>query len=445
MSPIAIPRSAVLVVAVAVVGSAFASEPGGQPKLNTSLVPRKSIRPEDRASVYLERTPEFVRWDGNTKINPSAAGFIYVVEQSDGARLLLTDLHECIRGWTSGGAVVPLSQAESTFSQQIQANPKNAFAFLMRGVARGESDQLDQAMADLDEALRLDPKYVPALLARGYLRQWRNQPGEALADLNKAIEIDSRIPYAFVERGILSYNMKQYDKALRDFQAAIDLGSRSAVIYVARGMIHLAKGDPKKAQVEFNQAVHLDPRHPDVYRGYAAMFLLRGNTKKALSILDQAIGLEPRSPDSHGNRAVLLLSIGMYDKALDDLNEVIRFAPNSARAHKERAWLLATCPDANVRNGEQAVTSATRACELTEWKEPPVLATLAAACSEAGDFPSALKWQQKAVDLLPDKAPERHEYSKLVDRYKAKKPYRQLSILEEMGVQIPRTTSKKGA
>ena len=179
---------------------------------------------------------------------------------------------------------------------------------------------------------------------------------------------------------------KEYDKALRDFQAAIDLGSSSAVIYIARGMIHLDKGDPKKAQVEFNQAVRLDPKHPDVYRGFASMFLMRGDTRKALAVLDQAVELDPQSPDSHGNRAVVLLSTGKYDKALDDLDEVIRFAPGSARAHRERAWLLATCPEAKIRNGEQAVVSATRACELTEWKEPHFLATLAAACSEAGDF-----------------------------------------------------------
>jgi len=392
----------------------------------------------------VQRTPEFALWDADKKISPSAAGYVYVVEQSAGSRLLLSDLNEGLRGWAFAGAVVRLTEAESFFSQQIRANPKSAFAFLMRGVARYESDDLDHAVADLDEALRLEPKYVPALIVRGYLWQWRNQLDQALADLDKAIEIDSRNPYAFVERGILFYNRKEYDKALRDLQAAIDLGSHSAVIYIARGMIHLDKRDPKKAQVEFNQAVQLDPKHPDVYRGYASMFLMRADTRKALAILNQAVELDPQSPESHGNRAVVLLSVGKYDKALDDLDEVIRFAPGSARAHNERAWLLATCPEAKIRNGELAVVSATRACELTEWKDPHFLATLAAACAEAGDFTAAVKWQQQAVDLLLDKNPEKHDYRRNLDRYKGKKPYRHLGILEEMGVQIPRPAAKKG-
>ena len=278
---------------------------------------------------------------------------------------------------------------------------------------------------------------------RGYLWQWRNRLDQAIADLDNAIEIDSRNSYAFVERGIFHYNTKEYDKALRDLQAAIDLGSRSAVIYIARGMIDLEKRDLKKAQAEFNQAIQLDPKHPDVYSGYATMFLTRGDTRKALAVLDQAVKLDPQSPDSHGNRAVVLLSVNKYDRALDDLNEVIRFAPASARGHKERAWLLATCPEAKIRNGEQAVVSAARACELTEWNDPHCVTTLAAACSEAGDFDGAVKWQQKAIDLLTDKNPDKPSFHRLLDRYKTRKPYRRLGLLEEMGIPIPVQTAKK--
>jgi tetratricopeptide (TPR) repeat protein len=441
-----IPTICLVVVAAAIAagGPGRGSELEGAPTLKTSLLPRKPTRPQDVASECVQRTPEFVLWDADKKITPSAAGYVYIVEQSGGGRLLLSDLNEGRRGWAFAGAVIPLNQAESFFSEQIRAHPKSAFALLMRGVARYENDDLDHALADLDQALRLEPKYAAALLVRGYLRQWRNQPEKARADLDQAIELDSRNPYAFVERGIFFYNRKEYDRALRDFQSATDLGSSAAVIYIARGMIHLERHDPKKAQVEFNQAFRLDPKHPDVYRGFASMFLLRGDKRRALAVLDRAVELDPQSPDSRGNRAVVLLSIGKYDKALDDLDDVIRFAPASARAHKERAWLLATCPEVKIRNGELAVVSATRACELTLWKEPRFLTTLAAACAEAGDFTGAVNWQQTAALLLADKDPDRAECRRLLDRYKGKKPYRHLGILEELGVQLPRPTAKKG-
>ena len=81
--------------------------------------------------------------------------------------------------------------------------------------------------------------------------------------------------------------------------------------------------------------------------------------------------------------------------------------------------------------------SAHKACELTGWNEPLSLAIMAAACSEAADFEGAVRWQQKAVGLLPDKSPEQREYRGLLERYKAKKPYHRLALLEEMGISLP--------
>ncbi len=67
-----------------------------------------------------------------------------------------------------------------------------------------------------------------------------------------------------------------------------------------------------------------------------------------------------------------------------------------------RAWIWATCPDSRYRDGKQAVESATRACELTGWKSPDELDTLAAAYAESGDFTAAAKWGQQAAEAYTD-------------------------------------------
>ncbi len=119
---------------------------------------------------------------------------------------------------------------------------------------------------------------------------------------------------------------------------------------------------------------------------------------------------------------------------MDDLDEIIQLAPNSPRALRERASILATCPEAKLRDGAQAVILATKACELTDWKEPHSLATLASAYSETADFDKAVNRQQQAINLLPTTSPERKEWGKALERYKSRKPNHRVGLLEEMGV-----------
>ena len=102
----------------------------------------------------------------------------------------------------------------------------------------------------------------------------------------------------------------------------------------------------------------------------------------------------------------------------------IRLDPKLAPAYVNRAWLWATCPDAKYRDGKRAVESATRACELSEWKFAVFIDALAAAYAEAGDFEAAVKWQTKANGLYAA-AGARAKGEERLKLYREKKPYRE--------------------
>jgi hypothetical protein len=125
-----------------------------------------------------------------------------------------------------------------------------------------------------------------------------------------------------------------------------------------------------------------------------------------------------------------------------DIETALRIAPNDLDSHLTRAWMLATCPDAKLRDGSKAVTSATRACELSQWKEARPLAALAAACAEVGDFQSAVRWQQKAIALASSQDSAKRYYQSCLERYRAGKPCHRLSPLEEMGIRRYHPASK---
>jgi tetratricopeptide (TPR) repeat protein len=193
--------------------------------------------------------------------------------------------------------------------------------------------------------------------------------------------------------------------------------------YVGRGMSSDEKGDHDSAINDFNEAIRLDPKLSDAFQGRGTAWEQKGDYDKAISDYNEAIRLDPKSARSYCGLGNVSATQGEYDKAVTNLNRAIQLDPKFADARNGRAWLAATCPDAKYRNGTQAVADAIKANELNGGHLPNDLDTLGAAYAEAGDFPNAVKWQEKAVELAP--AAKRSDYQARLELYRARQPYRE--------------------
>jgi tetratricopeptide (TPR) repeat protein len=145
---------------------------------------------------------------------------------------------------------------------------------------------------------------------------------------------------------------------------------------------------------------------------------------KAIAEYTESIRLDPDASGAYVARGISYADKGEFTKAIADYTEAIRLSPDDPDAYSNFAWMLATCRDDTIRDGTKAVELATRACELSKWKDGNDIENLAASYAECGQFEQAVNWQTKAIDAGVD-VDQIKDSLKRLELFKTGKPYRE--------------------
>lgn len=176
-------------------------------------------------------------------------------------------------------------------------------------------------------------------------------------------------------------------------------GHPSSSAYVARGRVYYANRETEKAIADFSEALRRSPKSAEAYylRGLASLRL--ANFDNALQDFTEVTKLQPTNADAFFGCATAWKRKGDDARAILDFAEASSLDPSDPAALNELAWISATSRHSQCRYGLRAVQMATKACELSGWKNGLYLDTLAVAYAETGDFKSAVMWATKALDL----------------------------------------------
>jgi tetratricopeptide (TPR) repeat protein len=375
------------------------------------------------AEVVLTEPGTMLR-DGQRQI-PSRGERIFKVERLGNGFADVSTEDGTIRGWVEIDHVVPLEKAVEYFSGKIAVNPKDAQAYQARGRIWIEKEDWEHALADLDAAIRL----APADARNHHLRAldlFRNKQFEqAIAGFSEAIRLDPGFAVAYRDRGLAWDARRFFDKAFEDLSEAIRLDPENISLVMSRAKVCATRGRHTEAMADYARVLQRRPSDPAVYMARGEALLLDLQSEAAIADFTKALEVEPTATEALVLRGKAWNRHFQFARAIDDYAEAIRRAADDPAPRRALAWLLATCHDRAFRDGPRAVQEGTMACELTHWKSAECLDVLSAACAEAGDFTSAVKWQSQAVKLLkPGDKSQRRLFLTRRAMYEFKKPYR---------------------
>jgi len=180
----------------------------------------------------------------------------------------------------------------------------------------------------------------------------------------------------------------------------------------------------------YKHVVDVTPRNNFVgYLRLAKLYFSLGQDDHAVTALYSALEANSKDPNARAmvreRLALELLKRGELAGAAKQYRLILAQRQDVPVCLNNLARILAVAADPALRNGAEAVPLARRACELTHFKDPSFLNTLAAALAEAGKFEEAISTAQNACDLVEasGNAQMLEEYRKMLDLFQHHQAY----------------------
>ena len=254
-------------------------------------------------------------------------------------------------------------------------------------------------------ALEVAPRNSLAHHALGATLAAQGNVAEAVGHYLAALEIDPAYDAVHVNLGCILAEQGKRQEAKNHFQEVLGRNPRHARACRCLGNVLFAEGDFAEALSQYELAWQIQPNAGLTAEALAMLSPQEEVSPKALPYLRQALDLLPAA-DLRAQVAGAWAGQGKFPAAVQGYRAALALQPQSPEILNNLAWLLATCPEADVRDGAEAVRLGERACELTRFKRTVMVGTLAAAYAEAGRFAEAVATAQKAGALAVESGDE---------------------------------------
>lgn len=209
-------------------------------------------------------------------------------------------------------------EAREQLKQFVVANPQNAEAHFLLGLAHFNLEEYGPAEEAFHRSLELD--------------------------VDRAAAVHHNL-------GALAYQTGEIETAIAEFQAALEIDPDDSDSHYQLGAAYLVKALPsdatsppdeaslKKAETQFEHALELKPNKPEALVGLSNVYMLQNRLDEAISLLDEALEQNPQMREALFALGRAYAAAGQVEKAKETLQRFLATDPPSVWAQQAEELL----------------------------------------------------------------------------------------------------------
>ena len=260
---------------------------------------------------------------------------------------------------------------------------------------RSMDEKPEAALTEAKKAIDADPSNAAARMALATVLEEAGQSGEALHQAEHATELAPLDGAAHLELGTLFLKQNKLERAIEEARLAVaSAPENNGAHFLLVISLFYHDDDPADAARE---ALAVSPFNAEMHHLLGAALMRKGDLTEAFHQLSYSVLLNPNGNEAPSDLHRALLGLINSSAASKLLHQVASTIPESTAALDDLAWVFATHPSEELRDGQEAVRLAEHACALTRRTDPILLATLATAYAETGNFSEAIKTIQESI------------------------------------------------
>lgn len=197
------------------------------------------------------------------------------------------------------------------------------------------------------------------------LYMYQEKYSEAIEYFSRVNELDPDFVYAYSATADAYKSLEKYDTALEYYFKALALKADLIEAYCQLSDCYYEMGKFEEPQKHLTEELRTSRRYPE-----------------SLHLL--------------GNK---LIEMGQIRQAYDKFTEALKLDPGSVDILNAAAWMKCASDIKEFRDPQEALRLAAKACEISEYKNPEAMDTLAVAYAANGHFDKAVRTAEIAITL----------------------------------------------